>query len=112
MLVFSLMLAGCYYDVEETLYTGGCPDVVATYDASIAEIVDNNCVVCHSGPNADAGLSLATFTEVREAALNGALIDRIQLPGSNPASMPPNGELSTCHIELIQAWLAAGAPEN
>jgi cytochrome c5 len=112
ILVLSLLSAGCYYDVEETLYDGGCPERVATYDATIAEIIDNNCVVCHSGPNADAGLSLTTYSEVRDAALNGALLNRILLPGSNPASMPPNGELGVCKIERIQAWIDAGAPEN
>jgi hypothetical protein len=55
---------------------------------------------------------LTTYTEVRDAALNGALLNRILLPGSNPASMPPNGELGICKIERIQAWIDAGAPEN
>lgn len=112
LLVCSFIMSGCYYDVEETLYNGGCPERVATYDATVAEIIDNNCTACHSGPNADAGLSLTTYAEVRDAALNGNLMNRIQLPGTNPASMPPSGELGHCKIERIQAWIDAGTPEN
>lgn len=112
ILSMALVMGGCYYDVEEVLYAGGCPERLATYEASVAQIIESNCSVCHSGANPDGGLMLTNYTEVRQAALNGALLERISLPGSNPSSMPPNGPLNACKIQYIQNWIDAGAPEN
>jgi hypothetical protein len=52
---------------------------------------------------------LTTYEEVKSAALNGDLLERIELPDS--ASMPPNGSLDSCDIDLIKTWIALGGPE-
>lgn len=104
-------LFGCYYDVEATLYGGKCPEAIESYDASIRTIVQSNCTVCHSGSAPDAGLDLTTYANVRQASLEGPLLEVLQLPASDSRSMPPNGSLDSCKIALIKNWVAAGAPE-
>ena len=105
------MLFGCYYDVEETLYGSGCPDAIETYDASIEGIMTNHCTVCHSGPNAQNGKDLSTYEGVRQAAIEGSLLEVLKLPQSNARAMPPNGSLDSCTIQLIENWISLGAPE-
>lgn len=110
-LILTCAATGCYYDVEETLYGSGCPDAVLTYDASIKTLMSNNCTGCHSGTNPSGGKDFTTFDAVRQATLEGSLIDVLLLPSGNSLSMPPNGALDSCSINLIQKWAAAGAPE-
>lgn len=109
MLILSLQ--GCYYETADELFGLGCPDRIETYDASIAGLIDYRCTGCHSGNNPEGGLMLTTYEEVKSAALNGDLLERIELPESNSASMPPNGSLDSCDIDLIKTWIALGGPE-
>lgn len=109
MLILSLQ--GCYYETADELFGLGCPDRIVTYDASIAGLIDYRCTGCHSGNNPEGGLMLTTYEEVKSAALNGDLLERIELPESNSASMPPNGSLDSCDIDLIKTWIALGGPE-
>lgn len=106
-----IMLIGCYYDVEETLYGSGCPDVIVSYDASIEAILINHCTVCHSGPNAQNGKDFTTYESVRQATLEGSLLEVLKLPQSDSRAMPPNGSLDSCTIQLIENWANLGAPE-
>ena len=109
--MFILSLQGCYYETEEELFGLGCPDRIVTYDASIADLIDYRCTVCHNGNNPEGGLMLTTYEEVKSAALSGDLLERIELPASNSASMPPIGSLDSCDIDLIKTWIALGGPE-
>lgn len=78
------------------------------YTEDIKPIIDANCATagCHnSGTRA-----MTTYEEVRDYALDGVLVTRINLPSSNALSMPPSGPLDDCTIEKINAWVNDGAP--
>ena len=80
-----------------------------TYDADVSPIITNNCIGCHSGPNANAGLDLSSYANVRGAAEQGNLVNRIN-NGSNP--MPPTGILPPETRQIIDQWIADGYLEN
>gem|GEM_PF-357970 len=111
IILFVLALQGCQYESEDALFGPGCPDRIASYDAFVETIITSRCSGCHSGSNPEGGLMLTAYQEVKTAALNGQLLERIELPPSNSASMPPNGSLDTCDVQLIRSWIDSGAPE-
>ncbi len=80
-----------------------------TYDDDVAPIITTNCVGCHSGPNANAGLQLTSYANVRAAAEQGNLVNRIN-NGANP--MPPTGILPPETRQIIDQWIADGYLEN
>lgn len=106
-----LGLAACRYDVEETLYEPNCPDVIEVYEGSVRSLLETHCTGCHSGAFPESGLDLTTYASVRQATLEGSLLEVLTLPESNSRSMPPNGALDSCQIILLQNWAALDAPE-
>lgn len=87
----------------------------------IAPILDERCVVCHSGPGAPLDLRLDSFDAVMAGSANGPvvvpgdpeaseLVRRIR--GTSQPRMPLTGPpfLSDGEIALIADWIAAGAP--
>lgn len=108
----SVFSFGCYYDVRQELYGAECPPAAATYTESIEALVSSECRGCHSGTNPGGGLFLTNYNEISTAALEGQLVTRVMLPGSDPDAMPPGNPLYHCHLDLINAWVAAGAPLN
>ena len=106
-----LALYSCQYNVESVLYgSSDCPPIEATYQMHIAEIIENHCEGCHSGNNPSGGLLLTNYDHVVAASSYSGLADRIQLPLSDPNSMPPNGGLSACDTEALLNWVANGTP--
>ena len=80
----------------------------------VLEIIDTQCISCHAGLTADAGLDLSTdFC----AVING----RIVVPKSPEMSllylrmrstsepMPPSGRLSLEQIDTVRIWIEEGA---
>ncbi|MEM7040202.1 MAG: c-type cytochrome domain-containing protein [Bacteroidota bacterium] len=84
------------------------PDAPITYSNGIAPMMTNYCTNCHSGAGAFAGLDLRTYANVRKAAEQGALLQRVNDPG---APMPPNGLLSSAEREKIERWIESGFPQ-
>lgn len=82
---------------------------LVTYNADVKAIIDANCVSCHGTTNPNAGLSLVTYQQVRNAAENGNLIPRMN---NATAPMPPSGRLSANIRALIDAWADDDFPEN
>ena len=106
-----IALYSCQYNVESVLYgSSDCPPIEATYQMHIAEIIETHCEGCHSGNNPSGGLLLTNYDHVVAASSYSGLADRIQLPLSDPNSMPPNGGLSACDTEALLNWVANGTP--
>lgn len=82
---------------------------VIKYESTVKQIMTANCIVCHKGASAPAGLDLTTYQSVKNAAENGKLIDRMNDP-SNP--MPQSGLLSVEIRNQIDKWKADGFLEN
>ena len=101
-------LSGCQlFQLQEWINEG-----MATYTESIEALVSSECSGCHSGTDPGGGLFLTNYTEISTAALTGQLVTRVMLPGSDPDAMPPGNPLYHCNLDLINAWVAAGAPLN
>lgn len=80
-----------------------------TYVDDVKAIIDNNCTSCHGTVSPEAGLSLVTFQQVRNAAENGNLIPRMN-NATNP--MPPSGRLSAEVRAIIDKWADDGFLED
>lgn len=109
-----LLVNGCYYDKEAILYpeTNCIPPASPSYQVDVAPVMIQYCVSCHSGNFASAGVKLDSYPEVIKYVNNGQLVGTITW-ASGYSPMPKNGnKLSSCNIGKIQAWIAAGSPNN
>lgn len=112
-LTFIVSLSSCYYDNEEMLYPSAPCDTTSTFSSRIAPLVQQQCASgCHEGANPSAGVPLTTYDEIKAIVDNGSFAG--SLDGSNGYSIMPKGTsgLSTCDINAVNAWIAAGAPNN
>lgn len=82
---------------------------IVTYTENVKAIIDGSCISCHGAVNPSAGLRLLTYTQVRNSAENGNLIERMNNV-TNP--MPPNGPLPAEVRAVIDAWAENGFLEN
>lgn len=89
----------------------------------VAEVLNDRCVVCHSGPGAPVGLQLDSLENLKAGSWNGSvavagspaeseIVRRIK--GISMPRMPFDGPpwLEDDEIALIEAWIAAGMPEG
>lgn len=110
LLAFSLN--SCYKDNEEDLYGNNCQTTNVSFNATIKPIFSANCVSCHSGAGASAGIRLSNHAEVSAAVDGGRLLGAIRHQ-SGFSAMPPSGpKLTDCQISQIEAWIAQGKPNN
>ena len=87
-----------------------------TYNGHVAPILNEHCVSCHR-PDAVAPFSLSTYAEVSaRAELVARVTRRREMPPWKPAhgvaSFLGERRLGEEEIDLIQRWVAAGAPEG
>ncbi len=91
--------------------TSNCDTTNFTYSGAIAPIMQTYCVGCHSSSSSTGG-GLATYADVKDAAINGRLIGDVSHSAGYNA-MPLGGSmLQDCQITQIKKWVAAGAPNN
>lgn len=93
-------------------------DGSAYFDQKVWPILKANCVPCHAGDAASGGLNLTT----REALLKGGHSGPGMVPGKpdvsllvkavhyNGRQMPPQGKLPKAQLDVIDRWVAMGAP--
>jgi mono/diheme cytochrome c family protein len=94
------------------------PAKQVNYEKDVQPILDNNCIGCHSGSSASAGLSLDSAALV----LRGTPNEKVVVPGDVTKSvliqrisdttgngMPPEGPLTKQQIATITNWVAQGA---
>ena len=81
-----------------------------TYDKDVKTLINNSCATaaCHGADNPPYGLALTNYEQVKNSAINGNLIGRIN-SSSNP--MPPSGKNNTI-IAIIDKWKNDGYLEN
>ncbi len=87
---------------------GDC-DTTFAFNADILPIIQSNCTGCHSGNSPEAGLVLASYSDIQAAVISNDLMGRINDP-LNP--MPPNNQLNDCLKNQIQSWVDADMPNN
>ena len=94
---------------------GTTETAAATWDGSIGELFNTKCGTCH-GAGALGGLNVTTYESAIAGGNSGAgvvagepansLVFTRQESGDHP------GQFSPEELEMIQEWIAAGAPEN
>jgi hypothetical protein len=98
--------------------TGGTCDTTGTitYSGQIEPIMQHNCTGCHTSPNAQGGIDLIGYTQVKAQAQ----ILRPNSPGGTPVlqgvvrrtagfkSMPTTYALDECSIRSIELWIGQG----
>jgi mono/diheme cytochrome c family protein len=88
------------------------------FNKQVQPIFTENCVGCHKGANAPAGLQLDSSAGVLKGSSSGAvvvpgnskqslLVQRISDTGGN--QMPPSGALSKDLIRIVADWIDQGA---
>lgn len=109
-----ILLGGCYYDLETTLYpdTNCTPPTSSTFAADVLPLLNTYCNGCHSGTYASAGIRLDQFDYVKAYVNNGKLMGSVNWT-SGYSPMPKNGgKLSSCNIDKINIWINSGALNN
>jgi len=112
--LLALSATGCYYDNEETLYSGvdplaNCDTLNVTYSAAVSAIMTSNCTNCHNG---SVQFDLASYSTLKPYVDNQTLLKAIKRNDTSVNPMPPSGAVSTCDIAKIEAWINSGAPNN
>ncbi|HBB92255.1 MAG: hypothetical protein A2X22_12905 [Bacteroidetes bacterium GWF2_49_14] len=112
------IMAGCYYESEEQLYSGSgtpCDTASVTYSGTIKPILTNNCFECHNSVDYNllgGGNNLEEFSTLRSLAEQGTLMKAVtHQPGY---SFMPKGreKLDTCSIQKISKWIENGTQNN
>lgn len=82
-----------------------------TYEKDVKTIINNSCATssCHDSTNPASGLRLTTYAEVKSAAQNRGMIERMN-NANNP--MPASGRLSSDTRAIIDKWKTDGFLEN
>lgn len=89
-----------------------CDTAQVTFSSTIYPIVEFKCQGCHSGSQPSAGISLNNYSDISGIALTGAFYS-VVTGTNNYTPMPYNSNaLPPCEVDLIQAWIDAGAPNN
>jgi hypothetical protein len=79
-----------------------------TYNANIKPVMTSKCIGCHSNGNQNPNLE--TYTQVKEATLNGSLLCRLDATCGN--IMPQSGRLPQATIDMITKWADLNYREN
>ena len=77
-----------------------CDGSSPTYNSFVKDVVNSNCISCHSGYSTFAGLSTITTNGRFEKYV---LVDQ---------TMPESGSLSQDVMNKLQCWVNNGFPEN
>ena len=112
-LLLVIVMTGCYYDTEETLYPQGeCITTNISYVEDIAPIIQQNCFSCHSAAVNTANITLEGHAKLAGYALNGQLLGVIRHSQGYIAMPQGAAKLSDCNIAKIEAWAMDGALNN
>lgn len=109
----TIILAGCYYDVEEELYgTTECTTTDLSYVQDILPILRVDCYACHSAESNFGNITLEGHNQITQYVDDGSLLGSIKYEaGYSP--MPQGGsQLIDCEIAKIEKWISDGAPNN
>lgn len=91
---------------------GPCDSIHVAFNLTIAPIIQNHCLGCHSGASPSGGISLAGYPNIVTVANNGKLLGSIT-HSTGYVAMPQNSnKLSTCQIAQIRKWINDGTPNN
>jgi len=112
-LLLLISFYNCSYNNEDDLTEAIIIEDYVNYEDNIKDIIDTNCISCHSNPPTNgAPMPLTTYDNVKDAVENRDLIARI---GSEDFGfgMPFGGpRLPQNLIDLVILWEEEGLLEN
>jgi hypothetical protein len=95
--------------------TPGAPVGNPTYDANIAPLFASGCSACHDPATMAGGLDLTSYTGLMKGGKDGIVV----MPGDSANSLLVKIQsdkhfmnLSSDQLDLVKAWIAAGALEK
>ena len=98
-----LIVMSCENNIESDYVTYDCEVLQSLYEESVAPILANRCIACHSASNKSGNLALDSYDDAIEGIMNGHVLSRINMDVSNPLFMPIGSEkLSPQSIDIIQ----------
>jgi hypothetical protein len=106
-LLLFITFYGCEKNVEEDHEddTVDCSVVKAYYTENVAPILSLNCIGCHSGSTASAGLHLDSYTSVYSAIKSGDVSARVNRNSGDNGFMPQGGQkLSDANLDILQTF--------
>jgi len=106
-LLLCICFSGCEKNVEEDheINPVDCSVVKAYYTENVAPILSLNCIGCHSGSTASAGLHLDSYTSVYSAIKSGNVWDRVTRVQGSIGFMPQGGQkLSNANLNILQTF--------
>lgn len=90
-----------------------------SFQAHVLPIFQQHCAECHGDEKMEEGLKLTSYRTVLGGSQNGTVVEPGNPDGSylvklvTEGTMPKRGDpLSASEIEIIVAWIAAGALDN
>lgn len=112
VILIGILFISCSNDSESDLME---PETMSdlTYEGSIKQIMNTNCLGCHSAPPVNgAPFSLNTYERVKDRTENGNLIRAINRQTGESAAMPPSGRMPQATIDMIEQWADEGFLEQ
>jgi hypothetical protein len=115
-IIFVIFIASCYYDNEEALYpsyNSTCDTSNVTFSGTIAPILYNNCLACHSNAaslSAGNNIRLENFADVVSQITT--LIASIKHTGPLPPMPKNGGKLKDCSLIQFDIWVKKGMLNN
>lgn len=106
-LAITIVLVGCYYDNEETLYPSSinCSSGSYSYASDVSSLISAHCSTagCHNSANA-GNITLLTYAQAKENA------SRINQRVVVDKTMPPGGGLTSAQLAVLKCWISNGTP--
>ena len=102
--LIALFVIGCEKNIESDYVGYDCEEVQSYYQESVAPILSNHCIGCHSASSANGGIALDSFDGAVSGIMNGNVINSINLDDTfSPLFMPQGSEkLSQQKLDIIQ----------
>lgn len=97
---------GCYYDKYEDFEVKACDTTSVNYSTHIKPILDSYCNTCHSGSSPSGGITLTSYSSVKDQGMSGKLLGSVIWDGT--ASRMPQGSssrLDDCSLAKIRLWV-------
>lgn len=111
---YAMSMSSCAKISEEELLEDFiyCTDDTVSFQNNILPMITNDCVSCHSGPNAEEGIVLDNYTDIEIYATSGDLM-KVITHSSGFAPMPlGKKKWVDCKINTLQKWIDEGAKNN
>jgi hypothetical protein len=89
-----------------------CDTVNMKYLANVQPIIAANCYSCHGNGLSQNGVSLDSYSKVKQQVSNGQLIGVITHAAGYTPMPYGKAKLSDCDINKIRSWINWGALNN